>query len=49
LTEQKRIDQAAKDAFQAMRAEAQREHGGNAQPLLVVYAVECFLRRIASR
>lgn len=47
MTEQKGIDQEAKEAFQALRAKAHREHGGNTQPLLVVYAVECFLRRLA--
>jgi predicted nucleotidyltransferase component of viral defense system len=47
LTEQERDGQAAKAAFKALRAKAQREHGGNTQPLLVVYALECFLRRLA--
>jgi Nucleotidyl transferase AbiEii toxin, Type IV TA system len=47
LTEQSRIEQAAKEAFKALRAKAQRAHGGNTQPLLVVDAVECFLRRLA--
>jgi len=47
LTEEDRIQQAAKDAFKALQAKARREHGGNTQPLLVVYAVESFLRRLA--
>lgn len=47
MTEQKRIDEAAKQAFNALRAKARREHEGNTQPLLVVYAVESFLRRLA--
>jgi predicted nucleotidyltransferase component of viral defense system len=47
LTDQQRIDEAATEAFKALRAKAQREHGGNTQALLVVYAVECFLRRLA--
>jgi hypothetical protein len=47
LTEQERIEQAAKEAFKALRAKAQRELGGNTQPLIVVYAVECFLRRLS--
>lgn len=47
MTEQKRIDEAAKQAFNALRAKARREHEGNTQSLLVVYAVESFLRRLA--
>ena len=47
MIERERIDEAAKEAFRALRAKAQREHGGNTQPLLVVYAVEGFLRRLA--
>ena len=47
MTEEDRIQQAAKDAFKALQAKARREHGGNTQPLLVVYAVESFLRRLA--
>lgn len=41
------IDKAAADAFKALRTKASVEHGGNTQPLLVVYAVESFLRRLA--
>jgi predicted nucleotidyltransferase component of viral defense system len=47
LREEKRIDEAAKQAFNALRAKARREHEGNTQPLLVVYALESFLRRLA--
>ena len=42
------IDQAAATAFKALQAKARIEHGGNTQPLLVVYAVEAFLRRLAA-
>ncbi len=42
------IDQAATAAFKALQAKARNEHGGNTQPLLVLYAVEGFLRRLAA-
>ncbi|MET0602233.1 MAG: nucleotidyl transferase AbiEii/AbiGii toxin family protein [Baekduia sp.] len=41
-------ESAAADAFRALRAKARVEHGGNTQALLVVYAVESFLRRLAA-
>ncbi len=41
-------DQAATAAFKALQAKARKEHGGNTQPLLVLYAVEGFLRRLAA-
>ncbi|MDO8186046.1 nucleotidyl transferase AbiEii/AbiGii toxin family protein [Conexibacter sp. JD483] len=41
------VDQVAVAAYHALRAKARAEHGGNTQPLLVVYAVESFLRRLA--
>lgn len=41
------VDEAAAAAFKALQAKARAEHGGNTQPLLVVYAVESFLRRLA--
>jgi hypothetical protein len=41
------IDDAAKAAFRALQKRARTEHGGNTQPLLTVYAVEAFLRRLA--
>jgi Nucleotidyl transferase AbiEii toxin, Type IV TA system len=41
------IDDAAKTAFRALQKRARAEHGGNTQPLLTVYAVEAFLRRLA--
>lgn len=41
------VDQAARDAFRGLQARAEGEHGGNTQPLLVVYAVESFLRRLS--
>jgi hypothetical protein len=47
LTAQVIVDQAAGEAFKALQAKARAEHGGNTQPLLVVYAVESFLRRLA--
>jgi len=47
LTDQDVIDAAAAEAFKAVQAKARAEHGGNTQPLLVVYAVESFLRRLA--
>ena len=40
-------EQAATAAFKALQAKARADHGGNTQPLLVVYAVESFLRRLA--
>lgn len=40
-------DAAATEAFRQLRAKARIEHRGNTQPLLVVYAVESFLRRLA--
>lgn len=36
------------EAFRSLQARARVEHGGNTQPLLVVYAVESFLRRLAA-
>lgn len=42
------VDQAAAAAFKALQAKARADHGGNTQPLLVVYAVESFLRRLAT-
>lgn len=47
MTTQAAVERAAGDAFKALRAKAQSEHGGNTQALLVVYAVESFLRRLA--
>lgn len=47
MTAQATVDQTAGEAFRALQAKAQAEHNGNAQPLLVVYAVESFLRRLA--
>jgi hypothetical protein len=38
---------AAAAAFKALQAKARAEYAGNTQPLLVVYAVESFLRRLA--
>ena len=48
MTDEELIDQAAKTAFKSLQARARNAHGGNTQPLLVVYAVEAFLRRIAA-
>ncbi len=47
MTAQPAVDQAASDAFKALQAKARTEHGRNTQGLLVVYAVESFLRRLA--
>ncbi len=47
MTAQALVDRAAGEAFIALQAKARAEHGGNTQPLLVVYAVESFLRRLA--
>jgi predicted nucleotidyltransferase component of viral defense system len=47
LTARTALDLAATDAFEALQAKARAEHGGNTQGLLVVYAVESFLRRLA--
>ncbi|MHB8696050.1 MAG: nucleotidyl transferase AbiEii/AbiGii toxin family protein [Solirubrobacteraceae bacterium] len=48
MTDQAVIDQAATACFKALQAKARAEHGGSTQPLLVVYAVESFLRRLAA-
>lgn len=47
MTAQPPVDQAAAAAFKALQVKARAEHGGNTQPILVVYAVESFLRRLA--
>ena len=47
MTDQDVIDQAAKEAFKALQAKARAEHGSNTGALMVVYAVESFLRRLA--
>jgi predicted nucleotidyltransferase component of viral defense system len=47
LTAPTAVDEAAGNAFKALQAKARAEHGGNTQGLLVVYAVESFLRRLA--
>jgi hypothetical protein len=47
LTDLDVVDAAASDAFTALQAKARAEFAGNTQPLLVVYAVESFLRRLA--
>jgi predicted nucleotidyltransferase component of viral defense system len=41
------IDRAAAEAFKSLRAKAGVEHAGNTQPLLIVYVLESFLRRLA--
>jgi hypothetical protein len=41
------VDAAAGEAFTALQVKARAELGGNTQPLLVVYAIESFLRRLA--
>jgi hypothetical protein len=47
LTVHGTVDQAAREAFRAVQARARVEHGSNTQQLLVVYAVESFLRRLS--
>ncbi len=47
MTSQAVVARAAQEAFRELRAKARAEHGGNTQPLLVVYAVESFLRRLS--
>lgn len=47
MTGTQTTEQAATAAFKAVQAKARAERGGNTQPLLVVYAVESFLRRLA--
>ena len=42
------IAEAAKSAFRALQLRARAEHGGNTQPLLVVAAIESFLRRLSA-
>jgi len=48
LTEPGIIDQTAKAAFSALQAKARDMRGGDTHSLLVVYAVESFLRRLAA-
>jgi hypothetical protein len=47
LTAQEVVDRTASDVFRALRDKARVEHRGNTQPLLTVYAVESFLRRLS--
>lgn len=47
MTAQVTVDRAAREAFKAVQDRARAEHGGNTQQLLVVYAVESFLRRLS--
>jgi hypothetical protein len=47
LTDHDVIDQAAKAAFKTLQDKARAEHGSNTGALMVVYAVESFLRRLA--
>lgn len=46
-TDEDEIQRAARDAFRAVQAKARTELGGNTAPLLTVYAIESFLRRLA--
>ena len=41
------VDRIAREVFEALRGKARAEHGSNTQQLLVVYAVESFLRRLS--
>jgi predicted nucleotidyltransferase component of viral defense system len=47
LTAQEVVDRTASEAFRELQAKARAEHRGNTQPLLTVYAVESFLRRLS--
>lgn len=47
MTAQVTVEQAAREAFRAIQAKAHADHGRNTQQLLVVYAVESFLRRLS--
>ena len=47
MTDQDVVEQAANEAFKALQSKARAEHGGNTGALMVVHAVECFLRRLA--
>jgi len=47
LTARPPVDLAAREAFKAVQDRARADHGGNTQQLLVVYAVESFLRRLS--
>jgi len=47
LSPQATVDQAAVEAFSALQAKARAEYSGNTHSLLVVYAVESFLRRLS--
>lgn len=42
-------EEIAGAAFKALQAKARAQYGSNTQQLLVVYAVEAFLRRLSSR
>ncbi len=48
MTNEDLIDQAAKAAFKALQTKARVEHASDTQPLLTLYAVEAFLRRLAA-
>ena len=47
MTAQVTVDQVARQAFKAVQDKARANYGGNTQQLLVVYAVESFLRRLS--
>lgn len=47
MIDEAEVSAAAAQAAKELRARARAEHGGNTQPLMVVYAVESFLRRLA--
>jgi hypothetical protein len=48
LTDEAAVVAVAKSAFKALQTKARAEHAGNTQPLLVVYAIESFSRRLAA-
>ncbi len=47
MSDDGQIQQIAQAAFRAVQARAKADFGGNTAPLLTVYAVESFLRRLA--
>ena len=47
MIDEAEVNGAAVQAAKELRARARAEHGSNTQPLMVVYAVESFLRRLA--
>lgn len=48
MTAHQSANRTASEAFRALQAKARADHGGDTHALLVLYAVESFLRRLAA-